>query len=216
MTLFGRSKDIAITRLNKLIESRVQEEIPEPPKLLINPPSESFRKVSRFLAGFIVILIGIWWITKPAEITQIENLNPNSQNQNQVSNGQLIVHVIGDVNKPGIVKLPLGSRVIDAIEAAGGFASDANQQSLNLAAPIDDGQLIEVGGQSINQNDTRINLNSATIDQLESLPGIGQVMASRIIQWRSEHNRFSSIDELQEIEGIGTKLFSRIKDLVRI
>jgi competence protein ComEA len=126
------------------------------------------------------------------------------------------VHVAGEVNQPGIVKLPAGSRVVDAIELAGGLKAGVFESGLNLAALVEDGQLITVGLSSTSSSDSRINLNTATAAQLESLPGVGPVMAKRILDWREVHNRFSKISELQEIQGIGPKLFEQLKVAVRI
>lgn len=215
MHLFHRQKDVVLARLNKIIEPRARLAQAEDTQVLINPPKVALKPLFGLSIAALALIFGFLWLTKPAQISQVESLSGSAATEQQVS-GQIVVHVIGDVVSPGIVKLPLGSRVIDAINAAGGFTPNAKQDTLNLAALIEDGQLIAVGADSISASDNRINLNTATLEQLDSLPGIGQVMANRILEWRTKHQRFSSVTELQEVEGIGPKLFNRIKDAVRI
>lgn len=218
MQLFSRNKDVALARLNKLIAPRPEIEVSEPRQTLINPPKIALKPIIRVVGMVLFAMTAIWWLTRPAEITQIESLNQSvDQSSDPLSNnGQVVVHVVGDVVSPGIVTLNAGSRVIDAINAAGGFTTDAKQDTLNLAAHIEDGQLIQVGTTSVSALDNRIDLNTATAEQLDSLPGIGPVMANRILEWRQAHQRFSSVDELQEVEGIGSKLFNRLKSAVRV
>jgi competence protein ComEA len=131
---------------------------------------------------------------------------------------QIVVDVKGDVLTPGLVTLPAGSRVADAIAAAGGVIPSANVTSLNLAERLSDGQMIFIGNaQSLElSSDPRINLNLATETELDSLPGVGPVMAGRIIAWRESNQRFYSIEELQEVPGIGPKVFANLKSLIRI
>jgi competence protein ComEA len=108
--------------------------------------------------------------------------------------------------------------VADAIAAAGGVIPSANVTSLNLAERLSDGQMVIIGNaQSVDLNsDPRINLNLATEAELDSLPGVGPVMAGRIIAWREANQKFHSIEELQEVPGIGPKVFANLKALVRI
>lgn len=147
----------------------------------------------------------------------------------------LVVHVTGGVRSPGVVTLPVGSRVNDALKAAGGLVAGAQLGSLNLAAPLTDGMQIIVGsasnplsttsapsaqsaggspGQS--QGGALVNLNTATQAQLEELPGVGPVMAGRIIEWREKNGSFTSVNELQEVDGVGAKTFERLKPLVTV
>ena len=224
--LFSRYSDSEIqARLTKIIgprstgEDNFASDTPSTnsgTRVLINPPISALNPMVRIFGLVLLVLIGIWWLNKPAEISSIESrASASVENQpNQI--GQIVVHVTGEVINPGIVTLPAGSRVIDAITAAGGFTKNITDLNLNLAAHIEDGQLIYVGQENNQSTDTRINLNTATLNDLETLPGVGPVMAQRILQWREINNRFSSIEELQEIEGIGPKLFSRLRDLVRV
>jgi competence protein ComEA len=116
------------------------------------------------------------------------------------------------------VTLPAGARVADAIAAAGGVTPSADVTGINLAERLSDGQMIFIGNaQSMELSfDPRINLNLATETELDSLPGVGPVMAGRIIAWRESNQRFHSIEELQEVPGIGPKVFANLKPLVRI
>lgn len=129
----------------------------------------------------------------------------------------LIVHVTGKVNKPGIVKVPPGSRVYDAIDAAGGLQEGADIGSLNLARPLQDGEQIAVGitpttGQNEQNGGTKlININEADAAALEELDGVGPALAKRIVEYRKEKGRFKSLEDLQNVSGIGPNLLARIK-----
>lgn len=135
---------------------------------------------------------------------------------------QLYVHVSGSVVSPGLYALSADARVADAIAAAGGFADDADVASVNLARKVDDGEQVIVAstattdGQSPSVADTRININTATAAELETLPRIGPALAQRIIEWREANGQFSSVEDLKLVSGIGDKLFSGIVELVRV
>ena len=143
----------------------------------------------------------------------------------------LVVHVDGAVAHPGVVELPQGSRVRDAIEAAGGALPQAVLESLNLAAPLEDGAQIYV----LAENETQppgattggfpsrsgevgslVNINTATQGELEGLPGIGPTRARSIIAYREAHGPFPDIEAIQEVEGIGEGIFAEIKKLITV
>lgn len=142
----------------------------------------------------------------------------------------LRVHVIGAVASPGVVQLPGGTIVQDAVEAAGGLTADADPATLNFAAPLADGMQIVIGtadqpiGEVNNQGATPgagagptvLDLNSATAAELEELPGIGPVTAAAIVEWRDSKGPFTAVEELQEIEGIGPKTFAKLRERVRV
>jgi competence protein ComEA len=139
---------------------------------------------------------------------------------------QLVVDVEGKVRRPGLVRLPDGARVDDALRAAGGVLPGVSTASLNLAQKVSDGQQVLVGldvttdgsggGAGGAQAGGLLNLNLATVDDFDSLPGIGPVLAQRILDWRTEHGRFASVDQLQEVSGIGAAKYSSIKSKVRV
>jgi competence protein ComEA len=145
---------------------------------------------------------------------------------------KIVVHVLGAVRHPGLVKLPEKSRVQDAIDAAGGLTRRADPGELNLAQLLTDGQQLligttrdpagEVRDQPGSGTDTgpsatgALDLNRASQSQLEELPGVGPVTAQAILTWRQQHGRFSRIEELQEVDGIGPKTYAQIAPHVRV
>jgi len=151
---------------------------------------------------------------------------------------EVVVHVSGAVKQAGVYRLAPASRVADAIEQAGGATENADLDALNLAEPLQDGQKIHVprkgevsapavasvapsrsprsAPQAAATATTQfpINLNTATADQLEAIPGIGPVLAQRIIEYRQTHGRFQSVDELLEVRGIGPKRLENMRPYV--
>jgi len=138
----------------------------------------------------------------------------------------LVVHVAGDVHQPGVVRLPSGSRVVEAIEAAGGALPGANLEAVNLARVLADGEQVRVGlppDPSVQgapaQGGTPpavLNLNSATAADLESLPGVGPVLATRIVTFRDENGPFRSVDQLIDVPGIGPAVLADVTQRVSI
>lgn len=143
----------------------------------------------------------------------------------------LIVHVAGWVEEPGVYELPDGSRVIDALQAAGGAKRGAELAALNLAAPLTDGQQVLVPraadaaqgagatpapAGSGATGTTLVNVNVASAEELETLPGIGEVLAATIVQYREEHGPFTSVDQLLDVSGIGEVTLEELRDLVTI
>jgi competence protein ComEA len=137
----------------------------------------------------------------------------------------LAIDVTGKVHHPGVYKLSGGSRVIDAVRAAGGALHGISLDSLNLAARLTDGQQVVVGGPagapppaagatSGASVASVVDLNSATVDQLQTLPGIGPVLAQHIVDYRTQHGPFASVDALQQVSGIGPSKFAQLKDHV--
>jgi competence protein ComEA len=149
---------------------------------------------------------------------------------------ELFVHVAGRVRHPGVYQFHQGDRVIDAIRAAGWVPSDADLRSINLAALLTDGQQIVVwrrgsagsgmgsvagssgGSESASPPSAMqpVNLNTATLEQLESLPGIGPALGQRILDYRSQHGPFASVDELVNVSGIGEKRMEDLRPLVTV
>ncbi|MCI0688039.1 MAG: ComEA family DNA-binding protein [Sporichthyaceae bacterium] len=141
----------------------------------------------------------------------------------------LIVHVAGRVRHPGVVQLPAGARVIDAIDAAGGVRSGTDLTTVNLARLVVDGEQIVVGvpGAAVAASGSAapaggggvagpLDLNAATLGQLQELPGVGPVLAQRIVDYRTANGGFRSIDQLREVTGIGDARFQELADKVRV
>jgi len=136
---------------------------------------------------------------------------------------EIVVHVVGEVLQPGLVHLPAGARLADAIDAAGGAGPEADLAAINLARVLTDGEQVVVprpgeqpqsaGGPG---GDPAVDLNAAAIADLDTLPGIGPVLAQRIVDWRTEHGAFTAVDELAEVRGIGSSLLEGLRDLVRV
>lgn len=139
---------------------------------------------------------------------------------------ELVVSVVGKVRKPGLVRLPVGARVADAIKAVGGARRGVDLTTLNLARKLADGEQIYVGipiPAAVLMPDTgggaapaKVSLNSASQEQLEALPGVGEVTAKRILEWRAQHGGFTSVEQLREIEGIGERRFAGLRDQVTV
>ncbi len=144
------------------------------------------------------------------------------------SSPQVVVDVVGKVRHPGVYRLPLGSRVGDVLRAAGGALHGVDLTSLNLARKVADGEQIAVGVPAASAGGTTptgssspggqpagpVDLNTAGAEQLDALPGVGPVLAQRIVDWRTAHGRFDSIDQLREVSGIGPSKFDDIRALV--
>jgi competence protein ComEA len=216
----------AADRLQKLLGGRTEYLPPsEPAQILITPPTQAISPILKLVIATVLITAGLVWLNRPAPLTDPEIISPGipiaTDSQAAVSPqgfDQIVVDVKGDVLTPGLVNLPAGARVADAIAAAGGVIPSANVTTLNLAERLSDGQMIFIGNaQSMDlSSDPRINLNLASESDLDALPGVGPVMAGRIVAWRESNQRFHSIEELQEVPGIGPKVFANLKPLVRI
>ena len=142
----------------------------------------------------------------------------------------IVVQVIGEVHEPGLVTLPDGARVADAIEAAGGLISRRSGGGLNVARKLVDGEQIVVShfmptltpmtvpssASVAGSVGGSVDLNSADVTALDALPGVGPVMAARIIAWRAQHGRFTTLDQLREVSGIGQRTFERLRPYVHV
>jgi competence protein ComEA len=161
----------------------------------------------------ILLTSFVWWAASPPRGAAIElNRAPTIR--------PIMVHVTGAVLSPGLYYLPDGSRVNDAIQAAGGFLENADVSFLNLAGIIKDGDKIHVPellpGLSIGGSGLLVNINSATQTELENLPGIGPTLAKRIIDYRNQYGFFDTIDSIKAVPGFGEAVFEQIKDLITV
>lgn len=171
------------------------------------------------LAGLALVIAWWWWSGQPQAVQSVGDSIEVSGDVDlglalEEVSGTVLVHVVGKVTQPGVVELPIGSRVQDAIEAAGGATKDKALESVNLARPVVDGEQIIVGAPADSAQSSTISINSADAARLQELPGVGPVIAERIVQWREKNGPFQSIDELTEISGIGPSMIEQIRDMV--
>ncbi len=196
------------------------------------------------LIFFFILTLGYagWQLIsrKPVEVELGEDIT-----------GGMVVQVEGAVVSPGLVFLPEGARVSDAIDAAGGFTSDADRESVNLAEKLEDGQRVDVpylnrqsdsgssnsggnsgstfrrmnypvqGGNGSGENDSPntaglVNINEANQYELQTLPGIGEALALRIIEYRVVHGAFEKVEDIMQVEGIGDGKFEDIHELITV
>jgi competence protein ComEA len=200
------------------------------------------------VVGLIAALVaaGYLWMARPRPVPEAADQPaltagsspavPARQASGTGQGATVMVHVFGKVKRPGVVTLPGGSRVIDAINAAGGVRPGAGTGTLNLARKVLDGEQIPVGVRTPSgaspPNGTPgaaagapspagsagdpLDLNTASVDQLDQLPGVGPVLAQRIVDYRSQHGAFRSVEQLQEVSGIGAQRFADLKSTVRV
>jgi competence protein ComEA len=179
-------------------------------------------------------------VDPPAATSTAVAIPPAAAGATSSPTGTVVVHVVGAVHRPGLVTLPAGSRVADAVESAGGATAGAALVSVNLARLLVDGEQIVVlrhgqvagpgvaapgpppggagpgGGPSGAGSSLPVDLNTATLEQLDGLPGIGPVLARRILDWRTAHGRFESVDDLGEVSGIGERTLAELRPQVRV
>jgi competence protein ComEA len=187
--------------------------------------------VAALVAAFL--LVAWTWLDRPqvepAPVTPAGNA-PSATSPAEpvvgevaVTSAMVVVSVVGSVARPGLVSLPSGARVAAAVEAAGGLLPEADPASVNLAAVVTDGQQIVVGAPGVAAeadlagagSGGLLNLNSATVAELDALPGVGPVLAQRIVEHR-ERGPFASVDELDDVPGIGPARAAELAQLVTV
>ncbi|MEV0418818.1 ComEA family DNA-binding protein [Streptosporangium canum] len=173
-------------------------------------------------------------VSGPSLLTPASTLSPQSGSPQSGSaqsgssrSGTLIevtVHVTGKVRRPGVITLPAGSRIADAVQAAGGVRKGAATGPLNLARKLVDGEQIIVGAAGpaaaappmADPAPVVLDLNTATPEQLEQLPGVGEVLARRIVEYRDGHGGFRTVEQLREVSGIGDRKYAEIREKVHV
>ena len=199
------------------------------------------RKIVIIICILVIILVG-WKIYDSSNFETEEEsqiMDSNIQESKTEDEEELvIVHVTGEVKKPGVVRVKEGSRVEDIVKAAGGLTENADISNINLAYVVEDGTKIRIPStddekqeeyitQSIgegiimqeennNSNNTIININTANETELEELPGIGASIAGRIIEYRNKNGKFKSIEDIKNVTGIGNSKFEKIKESIRV
>lgn len=188
----------------------------------------------------LAVLAGAYWLVKPPP-TPIESRLPfasagptSSQVPNTVADAvpsttsaEVVVHVAGAVVTAGVYRMPAGSRVVDAVQRAGGLAANAEADAINLAALLVDGQRVYVprvgepvpatsGGGAPTTMPGPIDLNRATADELDALPGVGPATAAAIVAYREQHGPFGRVDDLAQVRGIGPAKVEALRGLVTV
>ena len=170
----------------------------------------------------VAVAAGLWWGRVDARLPVAVSPPAEAGRDTSTSHSPITVHVAGHVREPGLVEIAEGSRVADAIAAAGGLLPGARAESVNLAAPVGDGERVVVSGpgeasQAAPQDPGAIlHLNSATAAELDALPGVGPVTAQRIVSFREENGPFGSVDDLLDVPGIGEAKLADLRDRVRV
>ncbi|WP_236793641.1 ComEA family DNA-binding protein [Amycolatopsis sp. GM8] len=213
--------------VGKLVERWV------PPALTRSPARRRLTAVLAVLAVVVALVGGSILLLgggPPAEqaplLPAARDHPPTVAAPSKAADSSLVVSVVGKVRSPGLVTVPSGARVTDALSAAGGALDGTDITALNLARKLTDGEQLYVGvapppdgapqRADVPTAPGKLNLNTASAEQLDSLPGVGEVTAKRIIDWRTQHGSFDSIDQLQEIDGIGPAKFAKLRDQVTV
>lgn len=183
-----------------------------------------------FLGILLGLLLagGIWLTARPPQGESVE-LRPAPTPK------PIRVHIAGAIVRPGVYELPEDSRVLDAVEAAGGFVAEADKTALNLAAIVEDAERLDIpyaagftpeadsgfvvvstGTPSSSAGEGLVNINTASLDELDTLPGIGPTTAQRIIDYRNDNGPFGSIEDIVNVAGIGPATYDELKDLITV
>jgi len=192
----------------------------------LDPGRAGVRALAVFAAVVAVIAAFLAWRARP-DVEPVARASAPAEVAAATSSASIVVAVSGRVRRPGLVRLPAGSRVADAIAAAGGAVPGTDLAMVNLARKVSDGELIVVGlavptadlagppGGPVGASGP-VNLNTATLEQLQALPGVGTVLAQRIVDYREQHGGFTSVTDLRKVSGIGDARFNELKDRVTV
>lgn len=197
------------------------------------------------IGGIILFVIAyyIYSIMAQPDYEQLDTISEEITHEtieNVENEEEIVIHIAGQVKNPGIIRTKEGARIADIIEQAGGLTEAADISNVNLAYTIEDGQKITIpskteeaikeyisneNGEGVIQESTEsqigtttntININKATIEELQQLPGIGEATAARIIEYRKENGEFKQIEDLKNVSGIGEAKFEAIKESIRV
>ena len=193
----------------------------------------SIREKILLVVMLLLLLGGVLWKAAPALLQTLNSRGSAEQGdllplrelsfeaEAEAEPEMIIIHLVGAVFKPGIYHLPAGSRVYELLETAGGALEDADTASVNLARPLFDGEQVtiyRVGEEPADQASPggKVNINKATVEELQTLPSIGEVRARRIIEHREKHGYFTHITEIMDVSGIGQGIFKQIEELITV
>lgn len=187
---------------------------------------------------FIILVLGIFYASFKDKLVgeeyTFEDDVVETKEEKVVEEVKIIIHVAGEVNNPGIISLKQGSRIIDAIESAGGLTEDADISNVNLAYELEDAQkiyipsiydleeiaVIQENSENILssgvKNNSKVNINKANEGELQNLTGIGLSIAKRIVQYRNENGNFKNLEDIKNVSGIGDSKYENIKDEICI
>lgn len=201
---------------------------------LLDTTGTGARAVVAGVALVGLVVGALWWLTRQAP-PPVESTLPlvdaaalTTTTTATTAPSEVVVHVAGAVVAPGVHRLPPGARVIDAVEASGGLAPDADPSAVNLAALLEDGAQVYVPrvgeapppsaslGPSTEDASGPVDLNTADVALLETLPGIGPATAAAIVDHRERHGPFASVEGLLDVRGIGEAKLAALRDLVRV
>ncbi len=197
---------------------------------IIRKIKEIVVKYKSIVIILIVISIVIYvfnYINQDKDIQNIKSYytseNTNQDNKNE-DNEKIVIHIDGAINNPGVYTIDSKSRLDDLVKIAGGLTDDANSSNINLAQMLNDGQKIHIYSmdeeitEQLDEGDTstsgKININTANIDGLKTLPGIGDSTAKKIISHRESNGKFDKIEDIQNVSGIGESKFNNIKEMI--
>lgn len=179
------------------------------------------RNAKNLLCAAAFVAAGVFYVLQSSgreNSSEIVISNTQAVQQSMSYETKILVYVCGQVLKPGVYELEQGSRVNDAIGAAGGITESAAVDNLNLAETVSDGQRIYVPGadEITESGDFRVNINTATRQELMTLPGIGQSKADDIISYRSNNGSFRCVEDIMEVPGIKEAAFLKLKDYITV
>lgn len=190
--------------------------------------SAAVKKKVVFIVVLAVLIVGGSFYGYWQKNTVTESAASTSVRTSQLVSPEVVVYVSGAVNRPGVVKVSENARVVDVINAAGGLLPGADTSKINLAQPVKDGMHIdvpakpaasgqaEVASVAASAKNAKININTASQQELDKLSGIGPALAERIVKYREEKGAFKEITELKNVPGIGESKFNRLKDQVTL
>lgn len=178
----------------------------------------------------VLVFLGVFWgwyhfkesneaTLRVADTTAVKEADGENS---QAGESRIMVHITGAVNKPGVVSLNQDARLIEAIEMVGGLTESADVNSLNLARKLQDEEKIhipaigEVSQTTTASENTKVNINTASLEELKSLPGVGDVIAQGIIDYREMNGGFTQLDELKNVTRIGDKIFDGLSESITI
>jgi competence protein ComEA len=186
---------------------------------------QNFKSVLYLASGILfgLFLAAVVWIVSRTPSGEAVILRPAPTEK------PVVVYITGAVPRPGVYALPKNARVQDAISAAGGFLAEAEKSQINLAALVEDGEKLDIPyieGASpvlgtpipviVTSTTELVNINTATLEQLDTLPGVGPTTAQRIIDYREQNGPFINTEDIINVQGIGTGTYERIKDLITV